>query len=89
MQAKKPFLVSVTITGWVFAEDQINAERFAQAIIDTEVIYDVSVEEFSPEALSRSLWEDSCLVYHSQQRVRDITLKDAIEGVRDFEPLYR
>ena len=73
---KKLFYVEVTKSAWVFAENEEEAETFADEILDTEDIKDVDVFPYTEEYLKVSGWNEYSLVYHNG--TEDITFEDAL-----------
>ena len=73
---KKLFYVKVTKFGWVFAENDEEAKKFADEIVDTEYFTDVSIRPYTEEYLNVSGWNEYSLVYHNG--TEDITVEDAL-----------
>ena len=77
---KKLFYVEVTKSAWVLAENEEEAEKFADEILDTEDIKDVDVFPYTEEYLKVSGWGEYSpslvLVYHNG--TDDITFEDAL-----------
>lgn len=73
---KKLFYVEVTKSAWVFAENEEEAETFADEILDTEDIKDIDVFPYTEEYLKVSGWSEYSLVYHTG--TEDITFEDAL-----------
>ena len=73
---KKLFYVEVTKSAWVLAENEEEAEKFADEILDTEDIKDVDVFSYTKEYLKVSGWRKYSLVYHNG--TDDITFEDAL-----------
>lgn len=61
---KKLFYVEVTKSGWVLAENEIEAENFKWDILSTEDHVDVEVSDYSENLLKSSGWDEGCYVYH-------------------------
>ena len=61
---KKLFYVEVTKSGWVLAENEIEAENFKWDILSTEDHVDVEVSDYSENLLKSSGWDENCYVYH-------------------------
>jgi hypothetical protein len=60
----------------VLAENEEEAEKFADEILDTEDIKDVDVFPYTEEYLKVSGWNEYSLVYHIG--TEDITFEDAL-----------
>jgi hypothetical protein len=73
---KKLFYVEVTKSAWVLAENEEEAETFADEILDTEDIKDVDVFPYTEEYLKVSGWNEYSLVYHNG--TDEITFEDAL-----------
>ena len=76
---KKLFFVEATISGWVLAEDEQEADSFAYIIIETEDTYSTNVLEYSDSLLKSSGWDKDCYIYHKDQRTKDIKLGDVLK----------
>ena len=75
---QKLFYVEVTKSAWVLAESSTEAETFADKILDTEYIMEVNVFPYTEEYLKVSGWNKNNLVYHKDQRNKDIKLGDVL-----------
>jgi hypothetical protein len=75
---QKLFYVEVTKSGWVLADDEPQARTFEQAIMDTEYLKDVNATPYNHIVLKESGWNKDCLVYHKDQRNKDIKLGDVL-----------
>jgi hypothetical protein len=75
---QKLFYVEVTKSAWVLAESSTEARTFEQAIMDTEYLSTIEVSEYDEKLLWSSGWNKDCLVYHKDQRNKDIKLGDVL-----------
>lgn len=78
---QKLFYVEVTKYGWVLAENDEEAKSFADKILDGEFVMDIDVFPYTEEYLKvsgYSGWNKDCLVYHKDQRNKDIKLGDVL-----------
>ncbi len=78
---QKLFYVQVTKSGWVLADNDAEAARFENDILDTEVISAIDVQNFSEQLMKSSWWSKNSLVYHKDQQNTDISLGDALSSV--------
>lgn len=78
---QKLFYVQVTKSGWVLADNDAEAARFEDDILDTEVISTINVQNYSEQLMKSSLWSKNSLVYHKEQQNTDISLEDALSSV--------
>ena len=76
---QKLFFVEVTKSGWVLAENEVEAEAFADKILDTEDLKDVDISPYTEEYLKISGWDKNCYVYHKDQRHTDIQLGEVLK----------
>lgn len=78
---QKLFYVQVTKSGWVLADNDAEAARFEDEILDTEVISTIDVQNYSEQLMKSSLLSKNSLVYHKDQQNTDISLGDALSSV--------
>lgn len=73
---KKLYVVSVEYQAYVLAEDEKDAERFAQDVQNEEpTVFAIEVSDDPPNPLR---WYDSCLVYHQEMNQYDVTLREVL-----------
>lgn len=75
---KKLFYVEVTKSGWVLAENEIEAENFKCDILSTEDLMEVEVNDYSENLLKSSGWDKGCYIYHKDMRSKDIKLGEVL-----------
>jgi hypothetical protein len=75
---QKLFYVEVSKSAWVLAENEEEAEKFADEISDAEYFKDVDVFPYTEEYLKVSGWNECSLVYHKDQKNKAIKLGDAL-----------
>lgn len=76
---KKLFYVEVTKSGWVLAENEIEAENFKCDILSTEDLMEVEVSDYSENLLKSSGWDKGCYIYHRDMRNgKDIMLSEVL-----------
>lgn len=79
----KLFYVEVKKIGWVLAEDESEAAKFSNDIVNTENYTYPVVTEYNENSLKFSYkegWNKNCLIYHKDQRTKDIALGDALNA---------
>jgi hypothetical protein len=76
---KKLFYVEVTKSGWVLAENEIEAENFKCDILSTEDLMEVEVSDYSENLIKSSGWCGGCYIYHKDMKNgKDIMLSEVL-----------
>jgi len=75
---QKLFFVEVTKSGWVLADDENQAKKFSETILETEYLSEIQVSEYDESVLKLSGWTGGECIYHKDQRHKDITLFEAM-----------
>ena len=76
---QKLFFVEVTKSGWVLADDEKQAEKFSETILETEYLSEIQVSEYDESTLKLSGWTGGECIYHKDQGHKDITLFEAMD----------
>ena len=81
---KKLYVVTLEVSAVVYAEDELEACRIGADAVKEEIGHyyasDVDVVEYK-NSLPTS-WDADCLVYHADQYNMDITVKEAMGGIK-------
>jgi hypothetical protein len=78
---KKLFYVEITKSGWVLAENEIEAENFKYDILSTEDLMDIEVSDYSENLLKSTGWDEDCGVYHDNMiNGKFLTVREALQN---------
>ena len=77
---QKLYYVEITKSGWVLADDEIDAERFNYDILRTEDTADITVSEYSENLFKISGWNEDYGVYHKDMiNGKFLTVREAMD----------
>ena len=77
---QKLYYVEITKSGWVLADDENQAEKFSETILETEYHSEIQVSEYDESVLKLSGWTGGECIYHKDQRHKDITLREVLQN---------